>query len=289
MNLRKEPSIATRHHRLLSKTTLPLSCSQPGQPTLHPAICQSPPALTPAPAALPPRLLVLDDDADLRVLLARYLGSQGFIVRTVSSAAQLYPLLAQERFDALVLDIMMPGEDGLAVCARLRAQGESLPILMLTAHVDQVNRAVGLDTGADDYMTKPFEPRELLARLNAQLRRHRVKQPNALPESESDIAVGTWLFNTVQGRLVRGQGEALDLNPTERTLLRELATQPHQPLSREHLIAIAHARGVVDLTDRTIDVQIMRLRRLVELDAAHPHLIQTVWGVGYVFIPSIQR
>lgn len=253
---------------------------------MHHAICQIQPTLPPNRAPSSPRLLVLDDDADLRALLARYLSAQGFFVRTLASAQQLYQLLAQERFDALVLDIMMPDEDGLAVCSHLRAQGETLPILMLTAHVDKVNRTVGLETGADDYMTKPFEPRELLARINAQLGKHHAQQPNALPESS--IAVGTWAFNPVKGKLTRGPGEVLDLSPTERTLLQALVTQPLEPLGREHLIALAHAHGI-NLTDHTIDLQIMRLRRLIELDAAHPHLIQTVWGEGYMFVPSTPR
>lgn len=247
---------------------------------MHHAICQSPQASIPAPAAPPARLLVLDDDADLRELLTRYLSAQGFIVHALPHSEQLYELLAQERFDALVLDVMMPGEDGLTVCARLRAQGESLPILMLTAHVDKVNRAVGLETGADDYMTKPFEPLELLARLNALLGR------SALPTS--GIAVGTWVFDTVGRRLMRGQDETLALEPSEWSLLSALASKPHQPLSREQLIYLARESSV-DITERTIDLQITRLRRLVELDATQPHLIQTVWGVGYVFVPSPQR
>lgn len=264
----------------------PVLQPSPTPPTVHHAICQSPQASTQAPAAPPARLLVLDDDADLRGLLARYLGAQGFIVRALANSEQLYQLLAQESFDALVLDVMMPGEDGLAVCARLRAQGESLPILMLTAHVDKVNREVGLETGADDYMTKPFEPLELLARLNVLLGNRRAKHHRALPASY--IAVGTWAFDTVGGRLMRGQDEALELEPSEWALLSALASQPHQPLSREQLIGLARENGV-DITDRTIDLHITRLRRLVELDANHPHLIQTVWGVGYVFVPSMQR
>jgi two-component system phosphate regulon response regulator OmpR len=198
----------------------------------------------------------------------------------------LYRLLDRESFDALVLDITMPGEDGFAVCSRLRAQGEWLPILMLTARGDLVNRVVGLEMGADDYMTKPFEPRELSARLNAQLRRRRVEHQRPLAGAE--IVVGTWMFDTVGGRLMRGQEETLDLKPSEATLLLALVSQPHRPLSRERLIELARGRSV-DLSDRTVDVQIMRLRRLIELDAVRPRLIQTVWGVGYMFVPSTQR
>ncbi len=231
------------------------------------------------------RILVLDDDPELRGLLERYLSAQGFRVRVLPDAEQLYRLLGRERYDALVLDVSMPGEDGLAVCARLRAQGEWLPIVMLTARADLVNRVVGLEIGADDYMAKPFEPRELLARLNAQLRRRRVEGQRESAEQQQ--AVGTWVFDTANGQLTRGE-ETLELKPSEAALLRALLSQPHCPLSRERLIEIARGRNV-ELSERTIDVQILRLRRMIELDPTRPRLIQTVWGVGYMFVPAPQR
>ncbi len=234
--------------------------------------------------ATPARILVLDDDAELRALLERYLSAQGFVVRAVSDAEQLYRLLNRERFDALVLDISMPGTDGLTVCARLRSQGEWLSIIMLTARGDMINRVVGLEMGADDYMAKPFEPRELLARLNAQLRRRAVVEK---PAPGAQIAVGTWSFDTTTAKLTRGD-EALDLKPSEAALLQALVAQPHRPLGRDRLIDLARGRNV-ELSDRTIDVQILRLRRMIELDPARPRLLQTVWGVGYMFVPAPPR
>ncbi len=234
--------------------------------------------------AQPARILVLDDDAELRALLERYLSTQGFVVRAVPDAEQLYRLLSRERFDALVLDISMPGTDGLNVCARLRAQGEWLSIIMLTARGDLVNRVVGLEMGADDYMSKPFEPRELFARINAQLRRRGVEEKRSLG---AQVAVGTWIFDTTTGRLTRGD-EALDLKPSEAALLQVLVAQPHRPMGRDRLIDLARGRNV-ELSDRTIDVQILRLRRMIELDPARPRLLQTVWGVGYMFVPAPLR
>jgi two-component system, OmpR family, phosphate regulon response regulator OmpR len=232
-----------------------------------------------------PRILVLDDDAELRALLERYLSGNGFTVRAVADAEQLYRLLSRERFDALVLDVSMPGEDGLAVCARLRALGEWLPIVMLTARDDLISKVVGLEMGADDYMSKPFEPRELFARLNAQLRRRTVDKTRGASGRETQI--GTWSFETHEGRLSRGE-ELITLKTSEAALLRALAGQPNRPLGRERLIEMARGPSV-DLSDRTIDVQIMRLRRIVELDPSRPRLLQTVWGVGYMFVPAPTR
>lgn len=236
-------------------------------------------------SAGPHRILVLDDDAELRALLQRYLSAHGFEVRAVSDAQQVYRLLDRERFDALILDISMPGEDGLSVCARLRALSEWLPIIMLTARGDLVNRLVGLEIGADDYMAKPFEPRELLARLNAQLRRSGLFEQRIATAQQ--LVVGTWIFDPGAGSLTRGD-ESFELKPSEAALLRSLASQPNRPLSRERLIELARGRHV-DLSERTIDVQILRLRRMIELDPARPQLLQTVWGVGYMFVPAPVR
>lgn len=236
----------------------------------------------------PARILVLDDDADLRSLLERYLSNHGYAVRTAANAAQLERLITRERFDVLVLDVAMPGEDGLAVCRRLRSQGEWTPIVMLTARGEPMDRILGLEMGADDYMAKPFEPRELLARLGALMRRARLASSRlAAEDDDGSVAVGAWRFHPDNALLSR-EGQLVDLKPAEAALLRALLANPNRPLGRDRLIELAHGREQA-MSDRTIDVQIMRLRRLVEEDASRPRLIQTAWGIGYVYVPQGRR
>jgi two-component system phosphate regulon response regulator OmpR len=233
----------------------------------------------------PHRILVLDDDADLRALLQRYLGQQGLHVRTLEHAAQLERLLAREPFDALVLDLMMPGEDGLAVLRRLRAQGETIPVLMLTARGDPVDRIVGLEMGADDYLAKPFDPRELLARVQALLRRqHMLGAPTAAERGQQHLEFGGFRLDFAARRLLRGDGE-VELTSGEYALLAALARQPGRALGRERLLELAHGRDH-DGSERSVDVRVLRLRRLIEPDPAAPRFIRTVWGVGYVFTPD---
>ncbi len=231
------------------------------------------------------RILVADDEADLRALLQRYLSDQGYAVRTVDSAPPLDKLLARERFDVLVLDVMMPGEDGLSICRRLRAQGETIPIVMLTARGDPLDRIIGLEMGADDYLPKPFNPRELLARIQALIRRQRMLGAHIGPAAEGvTIAFGSHLLCIDERRLER-DGGVVPLTTGEFELLRALALNPHRPLGRDRLIELAYGREH-DATDRSIDVQVMRLRKLIETDPSKPRHIQTVWGVGYVFVPD---
>lgn len=231
------------------------------------------------------KILVADDEPDLRALLQRYLGDQGYTVRTVDGAGPLNVLLARERFDVLVLDVMMPGEDGLAICRRLRAQGETIPILMLTARGDPVDRIVGLEMGADDYLPKPFNPRELLARIQAMVRRQRLLGAHAGPrQAGGQIAFDAFTLWLDERRLTR-DGADVPLTTGEFALLQALARQPHRPLGRDRLIALAYGPDH-EATDRSIDVQVMRLRKLIEADPAQPRHIRTVWGVGYVFVPD---
>ncbi len=233
------------------------------------------------------RILVADDEADLRALLQRYLTDQGYAVRTVDSAAPLDKLLARERFDVLVLDVMMPGEDGLSICRRLRAQGETIPIVMLTARGDPLDRIIGLEMGADDYLPKPFNPRELLARIQALVRRQRMLGAHAgsgAPGPDSVLRFGAYTLSLAERRLQRGDQD-VPLTTGEFTLLQALAMNPSRPLGRDRLIELARGRDH-EATDRSIDVQVMRLRRLIEADPAKPRHIQTVWGVGYVFVPD---
>ena len=230
------------------------------------------------------RILIADDEAELRGLLQRYLTEQGHSVRAVPDAAAAAQQLARERFDVLVLDLMMPGEDGLSLCRRLRAQGESVPILMLTARGEMVDRVIGLEMGADDYLAKPFAPRELLARIQAMVRRQQQLGAHHGPAGDEAVRFGAFTLHPTQRRLER-DGVAVDISTVEFQLLRALASQPNRPLGREKLLALAHgdAHGV---SDRSLDVQILRLRRLVEADPSTPRHIQTVWGLGYVFIPE---
>lgn len=235
--------------------------------------------------ATPGRILIADDEADLRALLQRYLGDQNLVVRTVEDARPVERLLARERFDVLVLDVMMPGEDGLALCRRLRAQGETIPILMLTARGDPIDRIVGLEMGADDYLPKPFTPRELLARIQALIRRQRVLGAHAGPAADAGtVRFGAYALHLSQRRLER-DGEDVPLSTVEFKLLQALAQHPNRPLGRDRLMVLAHGHDHA-ATDRSIDVQVMRLRKLIEADPAQPRHIQTVWGQGYVFVPD---
>jgi two-component system phosphate regulon response regulator OmpR len=234
------------------------------------------------------RILVADDEPDLRALLQRYLSDQGYAVRTVEGAGPLDALLARERFDVLVLDVMMPGEDGLSICRRLRAQGETIPILMLTARGDPVDRIIGLEMGADDYLPKPFNPRELLARVQAMVRRQRMlgAHTGPLPAAGPGASVRFGSFELfLQERRLTRDGQEVALTSGEFALLQALAQQPRRPLGRDRLMALAYGPEH-EATDRSIDVQVMRLRKLIEADPAQPRHIRTVWGVGYVFMPD---
>lgn len=231
------------------------------------------------------RILVADDEAELRGLLQRYLTEQGYTVRAVENSQVLDKLLTRERFDVLVLDVMMPGEDGLSVCRRLRAQGETIPILMLTARGDPVDRIIGLEMGADDYLSKPFNPRELLARIQAMVRRQLMLGAHLGPMGKQGaVQFGPFTLNLETRRLAR-DGQDLPLTSGEFSLLKALALSPNRPLGRERLIELAKGRAY-EATSRSIDVQVMRLRKLIEDDPAAPRYIQTVWSVGYVFVPD---
>jgi two-component system phosphate regulon response regulator OmpR len=229
------------------------------------------------------KILVVDDDRRLRDLLVRYLGEQGYPVQSAADGAAMDHLLARERFDLLVLDLMLPGEDGLAICRRLRAAGENIAIIMLTAKGDEVDRIIGLEMGADDYLPKPFNPRELLARINAVLRRRDSVVAVKLSVADEGIIFGKYCLEANARRLMMGE-KTIPLTSGEFSLLHVLATHPNQPLSREMLMDKARGREM-EAFDRSIDVQVSRLRKIIESDPANPKFIQTVWGFGYVFVP----
>ena len=239
-------------------------------------------------AELKTRILVVDDDQRLRDLLVRYLGNGGYEVKAVGDAAGMDKQLARERYDLVVLDLMLPGEDGLAVCRRLRGQqadqGTAPAIIMLTAKGEEVDRIVGLEMGADDYLPKPFNPRELLARIKSVLRRKIPQGPPGAPVEGGSFQFGRFSLNLSTRTLTR-DGKAQPLTTGEFSVLKVLVQHPRQPLSRDKLMELARGREY-EVFDRSIDVQISRLRKIVEADPAHPKHIQTVWGFGYVFVPD---
>ncbi|MBT1445173.1 two-component system response regulator OmpR [Shewanella sp. JM162201] len=230
------------------------------------------------------KILVVDDDMRLRALLERYLVEQGYQVRAAANAEQMDRLLERENFHMMVLDLMLPGEDGLSICRRLRQSGNPLPIIMLTAKGDEVDRIIGLELGADDYLPKPFNPRELLARIKAVMRRQSQDIPGAPAQQEEEVSFGEFTLNLATREMYQGN-EAISLTSGEFAVLKVLVTHPREPLSRDKLMNLARGRDYSAL-ERSIDVQVSRLRRLIEKDAANPRYIQTVWGLGYVFVPD---
>src|SRR3954470_21484358 len=218
------------------------------------------------------KILVVDDDARLRDLLNRYLGEQGYSVKAVANATDMNRQLARERYDLMILDLMLPGEDGLSICRRLRGSDEDMPIIMLTAKGDDVDRIVGLEVGADDYLPKPFNPRELVARIQAVLRRRPPPAPPGAPSTDTQIAeFGEFKLNLATRTLTKS-GEDVPLTTGEFALLKVLVQHPRVPLSRDKLMELARGREF-GAFDRSIDVQISRLRRLVESDTQKPVFI----------------
>jgi len=192
--------------------------------------------------------------------------------------------MERENFHLIVLDLMLPGEDGLSICRRLRQQGSTIPIVMLTAKGDEVDRIIGLELGADDYLPKPFNPRELLARIKAVMRRQIQDVPGAPAQQEAEISFGEFSLDLATREMYHGN-EAIALTSGEFAVLKVLVTHPREPLSRDKLMNLARGRDYSAL-ERSIDVQVSRLRRLIEKDPANPRYIQTVWGLGYVFVPD---
>jgi two-component system phosphate regulon response regulator OmpR len=233
----------------------------------------------------PQKILVVDDDQRLRDLLRRYLGDNGFNVFVADSAQAMNRIWLRERFDLLVLDLMMPGEDGLSVMRRLRGGNDRTPIVMLTAKGEDVDRIIGLEMGADDYLPKPFNPRELLARINAVLRRRSAEEAPGAPAGDGEpVSFGDFVLDLATRTLTRA-GEPVALTTGEFAVLKAFARHPRVPLSREKLMEMARGREY-EAFDRSLDVQISRLRKLIETDPTKPRYIQTVWGLGYVFIPD---
>ncbi len=231
------------------------------------------------------KILLIDDDPELRQLLATYLGRHGFDTLLLADTRQLDACLERYQPQLVILDLMLPGEDGLAACRRLRARGETRPIIMLTARDEPVDRVIGLEMGADDYLGKPFDPRELVARIEAVLRRG-TPAAGATAAQGGVIRFGDWSLDRGTRQLSR-DGQAIGLSSGEFALLNALTSHPNLPMKRERLLELTRGDDSESF-DRAIDVQIHRLRRLLEDDPAHPRYLQTVWGIGYVFVPGGQ-
>jgi len=237
----------------------------------------------------PDHILVVDDDRELRELLERYLAGSGYRITTVANGRQMREVLASHRVDLIVLDLMLPGDDGLALCRNLRAnQPYDIPILMLTARGEEADRIVGLEMGADDYLTKPFAPRELLARIRSVLRRAEMLPRNlATSEQARVLRFGEWKLDTAGRFLVDAAETVVSLSGAEYRLLRVFLEHPQRVLNRDQLLDLTQGREA-ELFDRSVDLLVSRLRQRLRDDAREPCYIKTVRSEGYVFAASVE-
>ena len=233
----------------------------------------------------PIRILLVDDEATLREPLAAYLARQGFVVREAASAAAARSAMLETTPDLVLLDVMMPGEDGLSLCRHL-VESKSVPTILLTAKGEPTDRIVGLEIGADDYVVKPFEPRELVARIRSVLRRA-VRAP-AAPEDDALYAFEGWQLDPLKRRLIDPEGAMVPISTAEFRLLTAFLDRPRQVIDRDRLLDLVQGREA-HLFDRAVDNQVSRLRRKIEADTRNPHFIQTVRGGGYRFAADVRR
>ena len=234
-----------------------------------------------------PHVLIVDDHQDIRDLLAKYLAKHGLRVSTADGGVALKRQLKASAVDLVVLDIMMPGEDGLSLCRHLRETTE-IPVILLTALAEDTDRVIGLEIGADDYVTKPFNPRELLARIKAVLRRAQSLPRQREPLDSGRIRFDRWIFDAGQREVVGDDGTAVALSTAEFLLLGAFLKHPRMVLSREQLLDLTQGRSA-KVFDRSIDNQVSRLRRKIEADPKQPALIKTVWGGGYMLAADVER
>jgi two-component system OmpR family response regulator len=232
------------------------------------------------------RVLLVDDEPSLRQPLADYLTRQGFVVRQAEDAAKARSALIEDTPDLVLLDIMMPGEDGLSLCRHL-SEAKNIPVILLTARGEATDRIVGLEIGADDYVVKPFEPRELVARIRSVLRRS-AKQPSATIEEDALYEFEGWTLDPLKRRLTDPEGTVVPLSSAEFRLLVAFLNHPRQVLDRDRLLDMVQGREA-HLFDRAVDNQVSRLRRKMESDSRDPKLIQTVWGGGYRLAADVRR
>jgi len=238
-------------------------------------------------SAAPEHLLVVDDDREIRKLLTEYLEQAGYRVSAVADGKAMRRTLETNRIDLVVLDLMLPGEDGLTLCRDLRARS-NLPVLMLTARGTEVDRIVGLEMGADDYLAKPFNPRELLARIKSILRRAQSLPPNLEAEDVGAFRFADWSLDVAARHLVAPDGLVVPLSGAEYRLLRVFLEHAQRVLSRDQLLELANGREAI-LFDRSIDVLVGRLRKRLRDDGREPQLVKTVRGEGYVLAASVDR
>jgi two-component system OmpR family response regulator len=226
-------------------------------------------------------ILIVDDDAEIRKLLGQYLVKNGLRVTAVADGRAMWQALEAGRIDLIVLDLMLPGDDGLTLCRNLRAKSFAIPVIMLTARGEETDRIVGLEMGADDYLGKPFSPRELLARIKAILRRARSLPENLQPDSARRIRFAGWVLDTTQRQLISAANVVTPLSGAEYRLLRIFLAHPNRVLNRDQLVDLTQGKDA-DPLDRSIDVQVSRLRHRLGDDPREPGLIKTVRGEGYV-------
>lgn len=233
-----------------------------------------------------PHILVVDDHRDIRETLARYLRKNGFRASAADSALQARKFLKAAAVDLIVLDIMMPGEDGLSLCRHL-VESDTIPVILLTAMAEDTDRIVGLEIGADDYVTKPFNPRELLARIRAVLRRSMQVPKDRDPVEAETLAFAGWRLDVPKRLLTGTDGVAIPLSTGEFQLLVAFLKRPKMVLSRDQLLDLTSGRSP-GVFDRSVDNQVSRLRRKIEADPKTPELIKTVWGGGYTFTADVE-
>lgn len=231
-------------------------------------------------------ILVVDDDPEIADLVGRLLGAEGYKVSRAGDARAGRRVLEEEGIDLIVLDLMLPGKDGLTLCRELRAEGITTPIIMLTAKGDDFDRVLGLEMGADDYLPKPFHGRELLARIKAVLRRTEVPAKRSDGAAARFIRFEGWTLDNAKRELVAEDGVVVLLSSAEYELLTAFVTWPQMVLSREKLLDATKGRSAI-ISDRSIDIQVSRLRRKLGDDPRSPRLIKTVWGDGYLFTPDV--
>jgi len=232
-----------------------------------------------------PHILVVDDHIDIREPLAKYLAMHGMRTAVADDAGSARRILKDSAIDLVILDIMMPGEDGLSLCRFLR-ESTRIPVILLTAMTEETDRIVGLEMGADDYVSKPFSPRELLARIKAVLRRTRSLPPEPDAIGSDRIEFPPWAVDIKRRELIGQDGVSIPLSTAEFNLLKAFVNHPGRVLNRDQLLDLTQSRSA-EVFDRTIDNQVSRLRKKIEIDPKNPEIIQTVWGGGYMFVADL--
>ncbi|MCW8915504.1 MAG: response regulator [Magnetovibrio sp.] len=234
-----------------------------------------------------PHILVVDDNPEIRDLVSRFLIKDGYRVSTAGDGREMHKALADKRIDLILLDLMLPGEDGLSLCRTIRSTS-NIPIIMVTAKGEEIDRVLGLEMGADDYIAKPFGTREVLARIKAVLRRVSGETSTQEASPRTKYSFAKWILDVDKRELLSADGIVTPLSTGEYDLLMAFVERPKRVLSRDQLLDLARGRSA-SVYDRSIDTQVSRLRRKMELDPKSPEIIKTVWGGGYIFTPEVSQ